>query len=77
MLRRVRTQLMNPYAAFAKNLETGIRWSNLMLAETRLSLLQLRLLLREGKRMQSETMKMHRLGPPRKRSRKRRRTSHG
>ena len=52
---RIRIRMMTPYSTLAKHLENGIRWSNLWMAQSRLSLLQLRLLLKEGRRMERET----------------------
>jgi hypothetical protein len=40
---------MSPYGELARQLESGMRWSNLMLAQSRLSLLTMRLMLREGR----------------------------
>ncbi|HTF44339.1 MAG TPA: hypothetical protein VK641_10595 [Terriglobales bacterium] len=39
---------MTPYTEFARQMSNGIRLSNLFLAQSRLSLLQIRLLLKEG-----------------------------
>jgi hypothetical protein len=48
---------MSPHAEFARQMQNGIRFTNLVLAHSRLSLLQIRLQLREGKRLRDAIMK--------------------
>ena len=44
---------MTPYTEFARQMSNGIRLSNLFFAQSRLSLLQMRLLFKEGIRAQA------------------------
>jgi hypothetical protein len=60
---------MNPYTEFSRQIENGFRWSNLMLAQSRLSLLTMRFMLREGRRGLQEAAKMQRIVSPVKRRR--------
>jgi hypothetical protein len=60
---------MTLYREFSRQIENGFRWSNLMLAQSRLSLLTMRLMLREGRHFQEEAAKMQRIGSPAKRRR--------
>ena len=48
---------MSPFAEFARQLENTFRWSNLILAQSRLSLMTARLMLRERKHVQTEMRK--------------------
>lgn len=48
---------MSPHAEFARQMQNGTRFTNLVLAHSRLSLLQIRLQLREGKRLRDAIMK--------------------
>src|SRR5215467_12163665 len=65
-----RFRSMSLYTEFSRQIEHGFRWSNLMLAQSRLSLLTMRLMLREGRHVQQEAAKMQRMVSPAKRRRR-------
>lgn len=59
---------MSTYAtAFAKQLKTGLRWSNLAIAQTRLTLLTFRLALRDTESTTEALQRIHTRRSARKR----------